>query len=157
MERKAHHILDHMDANLKYYMFLSASACLCLSFFLFFPGCVSMPLGAFGCQVVLLVVIFGHLFGHLLAPLGSRWVPLGAPVACPWAPFGTPFVAWCHLWSFLLTFLDTFWHPWGQGGSPGAPAASPWAPLAPLLWPLETKSGQKFGFVAFVKMSVFSW
>ena len=23
------------------------------------------------------------------------------------------------MWSFVVTFLDTFWHPWGQGGHPG--------------------------------------
>ena len=29
------------------------------------------------------------------------------------------------MWSFLVTFLDTFWHPWRQGGHPGRSLGAP--------------------------------
>ena len=132
-------------------MFLSASACLCLSFFLFFPGCVSMPLGAFGCLVVLLVVIFGHLFGHLLAPLGSRWLPgrtRGLPL------IGTTFVApgdqkwskvriccFCENECFLIVKHHIL-RVWAARAAPNghflAPFGTFWSTLASLLLPMAT-------------------
>ena len=46
------------------------------------PGTCRDSLVARGGQVVPFSIIFGHLFGHLLAPLGSRWLPR----AHPWPP-----------------------------------------------------------------------
>ena len=44
-------------------------------------------------------------------PKGSRGPPGTA--------LGQSVARWCNLWSFSLTFLNTFWHPGRQGGHPG--------------------------------------
>ena len=40
----------------------------------------------------------------------------------PGTALGQSVARWCNLWSFSVTFLDTFWHPWRHPGrSRGVP------------------------------------
>jgi len=71
--------------------------------------------------------------GDLPGQLWGSWLPGGAICCHFWSPFwthfgtlgvkvvtpGAPRDSFGAGWSFLVTFLDTFWHPWGQGGPPG--------------------------------------
>ena len=86
-------------------------------------------------------------------PKGSRGRPGTA--------LGRGVARWCHFCSFLVTFLDTFWHPWGPGGSPGRTRGLPLATFCTsLVGPWSTngaKSCEKCGFVDFAKMTVFPW
>jgi len=54
-------------------------------------------------------------------PEGSRG-PSGSAL-------GQPVARWCHLLSFWVTFLNTFWHPWCQGGHPGRCPGQLWGRL----------------------------
>jgi len=72
----------------------------------------------------------GAICCHFGSPFWTHFGTLGVKVVTPGAPqdsFGAG-------WSFLVTFLDTFWHPWGQGAPPGRNRGLPRGPFAALLW-----------------------
>ena len=77
------------------------------------PGTFRVSFGAAGCQMVPFVVILGHLFKHILAPLVSRW--------SPWALPGTALGQAGHFWS-------PFWIPFGTLGVKVAPRVHPRPP-----------------------------